>query len=92
MRLIVAALGLAPLGFLLGLPLPGGVRLLKEYAPQLIPWAWAVNGCASVISSILAVMGAVTLGFSCVLIAGAFAYLMGWAIVASLPSLKGLTV
>jgi len=92
MRLTVAALGLAPLGFLLGLPLPGGVCLLKEYAPQLIPWAWAVNGCASVISSILAVMGAVTLGFSYVLIAGAFAYLMGWAIVASLPSLKGMTV
>jgi len=81
MRLIVAVLSLAPLGFLLGLPLPGGIRLLEEHAPQLIPWAWAVNGCASVVSSILAVMGAVTWGFSRVLFAGALAYFLAWLVV-----------
>ena len=86
LRLVVAVVSLGPLGFLLGVPLPGGIRLLEKRVPQLIPWAWAVNGCASVISSILAVMGAVTLGFSRVLAAGALAYLLAWAVVASSPS------
>jgi hypothetical protein len=84
LRLIVAVLSLGPLGFLLGLPLPGGIRLLEKGAPELIPWAWAVNGCASVISSILAVMGAVTFGFSRVLAAGALAYLVAWFTMVSL--------
>jgi len=84
LRLAVSVLSLAPLGFLLGLPLPGGIRLLEQRAPQFIPWAWAVNGCASVISSILAMMGAVTVGFSRVLFAGALAYLLAWITVVSL--------
>jgi hypothetical protein len=84
LRLIVAVLSLGPLGFLLGLPLPGGVQLLEKAAPECIPWAWAVNGCASVISSILAVMGAVTFGFSRVLAAGALAYLIAWFTMVSL--------
>jgi hypothetical protein len=78
LRLVISVLGLGPLGFLLGLPMPGGIRLLEQHAPQLIPWAWAVNGCASVVGSILAVMGAVTFGFSRVLVAGALAYLLAW--------------
>jgi len=85
-RLLVSVFSLAPLGFLLGQPLPAGLRLLRERAPQLIPWAWAVNGCASVTSSILAVLGAVTLGFTWVLIAGAFVYGIGWAIMMRLAS------
>jgi hypothetical protein len=64
--------------------MPGGIRLLEQRAPQLIPWAWAVNGCASVVSSILAVMGAVTFGFSRVLVAGAVAYLLAWFTVPAL--------
>ncbi len=83
-RLLVAALSLGPLGFLLGLPLPAGLRLLRGRAALLVPWAWAVNGCAAVIGSIVAVLGSVTFGFSRVLIGGAFAYLVGWAIMAYL--------
>jgi hypothetical protein len=81
-RVLVAVLGLGPVGFLLGQPMPEGIRLLQARAPQGIPWAWAVNGCASVLSSILAVLGAVTWGFSRVLAAGAFAYLLAWGIIA----------
>ncbi|MEM4724613.1 MAG: hypothetical protein QXP01_06340 [Candidatus Hadarchaeum sp.] len=86
LRLAAAACSLGPLGFLLGQPMPGGIRLLEERAPQWIPWAWAVNGFASVISSIVAVMGAVSFGFSRILIAGAGMYLLAWAVLASLPS------
>ncbi len=82
LRLLVAVLCLGPLGFLLGLPLPGGIRVLERRAPELIPWAWAVNGCASVISSIVAVMGAVTSGFAVVLAAGALVYSLAWVVAA----------
>lgn len=85
-RLLVAVLSLGPMGFLLGQPLPGGMRLLEEWAPQWIPWAWAVNGCASVLSSILAVLGAVTWGFSRVLAAGALTYLLAGVVAAFLQS------
>ena len=82
-RCVVAAISLAPLGFLLGLPLPLGIRVLRERAAQLVPWAWAVNGCASVVGSILAALGAVSFGFSRVLVAGALAYGLAWVIMLS---------
>jgi len=85
-RLLAAVLSLGPLGFLLGLPWPAGMRLLRGYSAPLIPWAWAVNGCTSVIGSVLATLGCVTSGFSRVLTCGAFVYLAGWVIMLCLRS------
>jgi hypothetical protein len=65
---------IAPLGYLMGLPFAGGLRVVEEYEPGLVPWAWAINGSFSVISSVLAVMVALSLGFSAVLWLGAVAY------------------
>jgi hypothetical protein len=73
-RFSIAVLALAPLGFLMGVPFPKGIRLLSQGAPGLIPWAWAVNGCTSVLSSILAALGALSWGFSVVLSGGAICY------------------
>jgi len=70
---------LAPLGFLMGFPFPEGIRLTGRIAPGLVPWAWGVNGCASVLSSILAVMIAVSYGFSAVLLIGGAAYALALA-------------
>jgi hypothetical protein len=77
-RLVVTCLSLAPLGFLMGIPFPGGLEWLRVRAPGLIPWAWAINGCASVLASILAAMIALSTGFSWVLAAGATAYGLAW--------------
>ena len=74
LRLLAAILILAPLGFLMGMPFPKGIALLSDRASGLIPWAWGVNGCASVLSSILSVMIAVAFGFSWVLVGAAVAY------------------
>ena len=87
-RLGVTTLVLAPFGFLMGIPFPAGILLLtpgqtqspdieppKELAPRTdIPWIWAVNGAASVVSPILAALLALTFGFSLVLRIGAFCY------------------
>ena len=76
-RLAVTVLALAPLGVLMGVPFPAGIRLLAQ--PQGtgrtdIPWIWAVTGAASVIAPILAALLALTLGLSDVLRLGAFCY------------------
>jgi hypothetical protein len=78
MRLLATALSLAPLGFLMGIPFPSGLAWLRERAPGLVPWAWAVNGCTSVLASILAAMLALSVGFSWVLAAAAAAYAGAW--------------
>jgi hypothetical protein len=73
-RLVIATLALAPLGFLLGVPFPRGIGWLEGRAPGLIPWAWGVNGAASVVASVGAALLALSLGFSWVLIVGALCY------------------
>ncbi len=75
LRLLIAVLTLAPLGFLLGLPFPKGIAGLESVAPGLIPWAWGVNGAASVVASVSAALLALSVGFSWVLLLGALCYL-----------------
>jgi hypothetical protein len=74
LRLLVAVTTLAPLGFLLGIPFPKGIAWLEEQAAGLIPWAWGVNGAASVVASVSAALLALSFGFSWVLLAGALCY------------------
>lgn len=78
LRLLATVLCLAPLGFLMGTPFPGGLAWLRARAPGMIPWAWAVNGCMSVLASVLAAMIALSAGFSWVLAAAALAYAGAW--------------
>jgi hypothetical protein len=67
---------LAPLGLLMGVPFARGLGLVELAAPGLVPWAWAVNGSASVISAILAMMLALSWGFSAVLWIGGGTYVI----------------
>jgi hypothetical protein len=73
-RLALAIVVLAPIGFLMGMPFAGGLRVVEGREPGLAPWAWAINGSFSVISSVLAVMIAMSWGFSAVMWLGAAAY------------------
>lgn len=66
-RQVFTILMLFPLGILMGIPFPLGIRWISSISSPLIPWAWCVNGCSSVLSSILAVMLALGGGFSLVL-------------------------
>jgi hypothetical protein len=74
LRLTIAILALAPLGFLMGMPFPRGIGWLEGHDARLIPWAWGVNGAASVVASVAAALLALSFGFSWVLIAGASCY------------------
>ncbi len=73
-----------PLGFLLGIPFPAAIsRLSRVGSKSQIGWAWAANGCASVIGPILAVLLAIDFGFTTVMLAAAVGY--AGAYVAFLP-------
>jgi len=58
---------IAPAGFLMGIPFPAGIAKAKEKKSQIVPWLWAINGCASVVSSIAAVIISIHAGFLLVL-------------------------
>jgi hypothetical protein len=74
-RVSIAVLLVAPLGVLLGVPFPTGLRLVGESAPPLVPWAWAVNGFFTVIGSVAAVILGMILGFTAVFIIAAACYM-----------------
>jgi hypothetical protein len=59
--LIVTAL-VAPVGLLLGVYFPTGLERLKQTAPAFVPWAWGLNGMASVVAPVLSVGVSVTFG------------------------------
>jgi hypothetical protein len=73
-RILVTALLIAPVGFLMGMPFPRGIAALRD-SSDVVPWAWAANGSASVISAVLAAMLALSFGFTVVLVIGAGLYL-----------------
>jgi spermidine synthase len=73
-RIAVAVAILVPLGMLLGMPLPGGMRLLALRRPDIVPWGWGMNGTFSVIGATLAVFIAMNWGFSVTLVAAAGVY------------------
>ncbi|GAB4560660.1 MAG: hypothetical protein Tsb0017_17710 [Geothermobacteraceae bacterium] len=72
-RCLLAALLLAPLGLLLGMPLPLGMRLLHRDQEQ-VAWSWGVNGATGVLGSLLAVVVAMNWGYSLTLLAGGLIY------------------
>jgi hypothetical protein len=51
----------------MGLPFPLGLGRVSECAPALLPWAWGVNGCASVVAAVMASLLAMHVGFTAVL-------------------------
>ncbi|MFO0970403.1 MAG: hypothetical protein U0793_33060 [Gemmataceae bacterium] len=73
---LVVAVNL-PLGLLMGMFFPSGLQAVRRVAPGFVPWAWGINGCASVYGSILAILIAMLHGFNTVLLSGAIVYAVG---------------
>jgi hypothetical protein len=76
---IGAAIALAaPLAFAMGMPFPLGLAGTRHNDPQLMPWAWGINGCASVLSAILAILLSIEIGFSGVMLSAIAFYTLAW--------------
>lgn len=77
-RIITTFLLAAPLAFVMGMPFPIGLTRVQQSNAHLTPWAWGINGCASVLSAILAVLLAMEIGFSGVMLCAVGLYLVAW--------------
>ncbi len=75
-RWTAAALALSPAAFFMGMLFPLGLRTLGRSRPDLVPWAVAVNGCASVLSALCAALLSLGFGFSAVFGSAAALYLI----------------
>ena len=76
LRILIAVVAMAPLAGLMGMPMPLAIRMVSRSAPELIPWAWGVNGATSVMGSVAALVVAISSGFNQALIIGAGLYLL----------------
>ncbi|MBW2443923.1 MAG: hypothetical protein JRH12_25880 [Deltaproteobacteria bacterium] len=74
-RYVIALLLILPLGLLMGMPFPLGMRYLLTNPVQRA-YAWSVNGCSSVLSSVIAAQFAISFGIPTIVIAGIVAYLV----------------
>jgi len=63
-RISFSLLVIAPLAFFMGMPFPSGLGRVSSSVPFLVPWAWGINGCFSVISTVLATTLAISGGFN----------------------------
>ncbi len=69
-KVLLVLIFVAPLAFAMGHLFPSAMTALSVRAPDLVPWAWAVNGCASVVGAVLATVLAMAVGFDgCMLVA-----------------------
>jgi hypothetical protein len=83
-RLLISGVLLVPLGFLMGMPFPTGLRVLATSSEpdspasseNTIEWAWAMNAAASVLGSVLAMVIAIQFGLTVTLACGAVAYVL----------------
>ena len=73
-KVVVTAVLIAPLALLMGMPFPLALSSLAESAGSMVPWAWGINGCASVISASLAMLLAIQFGFTAVIIIALLLY------------------
>jgi hypothetical protein len=78
-RLVLLCLTVVPPGFVMGMPFPAGLRVLGSAAPEGLPWAWGINGYASVVGSALAPVLAVEAGFTAVFVTASASYVIAAA-------------
>ena len=61
-------------GLVMGMPLPLIMDRLKKKHSQRIPWAWGLNGFASVVGTVCAILLGMIVGWTATLLAGAGCY------------------
>jgi spermidine synthase len=77
-RMAVVVAAMFPLGFPMGMFFPAGLQAVRQRATAFVPWAWGINGCASVYGSIIAILIAMVHGFDTAVVAGAVIYGIGF--------------
>jgi hypothetical protein len=83
-RVLITALIMAPPGFVMGIFLPVGLSFLSRNSRSLVPWAWAVNGAASVAGSLGSIVMAMNFGYLRALLLGVLCYALTFPLIRSM--------
>jgi spermidine synthase len=75
-RIVVAILLIAPLGLVMGMPFPSGLRRTGSGSLPAPPFYWGLNGIMSVIGSITTVFVALMAGFQAAMLLGGACYIV----------------
>jgi hypothetical protein len=78
-RVAISVALLAPFGMVLGMAMPIGLRRFQALYPDSVPYAWGVNGVASVLASVLGVALAIQLGFAIATVIAGLCYVVALA-------------
>ncbi|HQM49702.1 MAG TPA: SAM-dependent methyltransferase [Candidatus Hydrogenedentes bacterium] len=73
-KIVLSVAGLAPMAFCMGIPFPLGLQAAANRSDALLPWAWGINGCASVMGATLATASSVHMGFPLVVLLALVCY------------------
>jgi hypothetical protein len=73
-KIVISVALIAPLAMCMGVPYPTGMTRLATLSELAIPWAWAINGFASVVGAVLATLLAIHFGFAAVILLAAMIY------------------
>lgn len=73
-KIAISVALIAPLAMCMGVPFPTCMMRLASTSEEAIPWAWAINGFASVVGAVLATLLALHLGFAMVILLAVLIY------------------
>jgi len=75
-RIAYAIVMIAPLGLVMGIPFPSGLRQTGNNSLPAPPFYWGLNGIMSVIGSIVTVFVALMAGFQAAMLIGSACYVL----------------
>lgn len=79
LRVAVVLALIGPIGLILGMPFPIGLRFFGDAGGESVPWAWAANGYATVVGVSTSGFVAMQVGFTALLWLSTLVYLGGFA-------------
>ena len=79
-RVLISLLTLFPIGFVMGIPFPSSIRLIKDAHQDYLPWLFGVDSVFSVLGMVSAVIVALSYGFSGVLVLGGISYIVAFLV------------
>jgi spermidine synthase len=86
-RGVITVVLIMPLGILMGMAFPLGIRLLEQDGKTMIPWVWGVNGACSVMGSIVAWGLSLNFGYTMTLWMATAVYGCAFLVMAGKPRL-----
>jgi hypothetical protein len=86
LRVLAGLIIIAPLAFFMGMPFPIAIKQLGANLQALVPWAWGINGFASVTGAVLGTLLAISMGFTALALIALVCYLLAGAISKNLLS------